>query len=330
MARVNVAESRPLMETRADIPGTPGQIAKSPGLRRRGTAGRRRGLPGDLGERPEARRIAHRDVGQRLAIERDARHLQAADELAVRQLELLARGPDAHDPEAPELALARAPVAVRIGERMLDLLARDPVIRALGKEVALGPLEDLLPLQAPLVASFDSWHRSSPNRLRVRQQLVDALEVAVAHQDLPVERALPRRGFLRQDVPLVGLAALDLPGRRDPEALGGPAVCLDLRHLLLLAFFLSLRSRRALHLLRSDDHVHQRTFLARRDLVEARLQKLLAQTIQDPEPDVLVEVLAAPEDDRRLDLVAFRQEPRDVLQLELEIVFVRLRAELDL
>jgi hypothetical protein len=39
------------------------------------------------------------------------------------------------------------------------------------------------------------------------------------------------------------------------------------------------------------------------DLDDARLQELLAKTIQDPEADVLVEVLTSPEDDRRLDLV---------------------------
>ena len=54
--------------------------------------------------------------------------------------------------------------------------------------------------------------------------------------------------------------------------------------------------------------------------------ELLDQPLEDPPPDLRVRHLAPAEEDRRLDLVAVREEALDVLLLELVVVLVDLRA----
>ena len=66
--------------------------------------------------------------------------------------------------------------------------------------------------------------------LAVGQERVDDLHVTLLHQRLPVEAALPLRGHLRENVALVGLAALDLARTGRPEALRCGAVGLHLGH----------------------------------------------------------------------------------------------------
>src|SRR4029077_12537242 len=73
-------------------------------------------------ERTKGGRLAHGDVGEHLAVDFDLGRLQPRDEPRVRDVVLAARGVDADDPEAAELALPRAPVAVRVAERVHDLL----------------------------------------------------------------------------------------------------------------------------------------------------------------------------------------------------------------
>src|SRR5262249_49072400 len=58
--------------------------------------------------------------------------------------------------------------------------------------------------------------------------------------------------------------------------------------------------------------------------------QLADQPLEDPASDLGVRHLASAEEDRRLDLVAVLEEALDVLLLELVIVLVHLRAELDL
>ncbi len=67
-------------------------------------------------------------------------------ELVVREAVRARRGVDARDPELAELALAHLPVAVRVGERVLDLLLRVAVVRRFAAPVALGLLEYLAAL----------------------------------------------------------------------------------------------------------------------------------------------------------------------------------------
>src|SRR6185295_7721845 len=61
------------------------------------------------------------------------------------------------------------------------------------------------------------------------QHLPDVGGVRVGDQDALPEAPLPRGGLLGQDVPLHGLPALDLPGRRELEALHGRALALQLQ-----------------------------------------------------------------------------------------------------
>src|SRR6202030_2002943 len=58
--------------------------------------------------------------------------------------------------------------------------------------------------------------------------------------------------------------------------------------------------------------------------------ELLHEPLKDSPPDLGVRHLAAAEEDGRLDLVAVLEEALDVLLLELVVVLVHLRAELDL
>src|SRR5688500_7927354 len=79
-----------------------------PGLRRRRLALR------ELRDLPERFGIVPREVGEDLAIDVDARGLEAGHEAAVAQAVEPGRGVDARDPEGPELALLLAAVAVRV------------------------------------------------------------------------------------------------------------------------------------------------------------------------------------------------------------------------
>src|SRR5262249_30255802 len=143
---------------------------------------------------------------------------------------------DPHDPEAPEVALLRPPVARGERHGALDLLLRDPVELRFREIVAFRPAKDLLPLQAPLVASFDARHRSllltgiTPTKGRRRRcrsagaskgiesalvwkHRLDALLVGLRDHRRHVEAALPLGRLLRQDVALESLRSLDLAGR---------------------------------------------------------------------------------------------------------------------
>src|SRR5262249_2821439 len=101
---------------------------------------RRLGLLRELRERVG---VADREVGEHLAVELDVGRLQPGDELVVREAVRAGAGVDPNDPEPPERALAVLAVAVRVDERVLDLLLRVLVVRALEAPVALGLLENL-------------------------------------------------------------------------------------------------------------------------------------------------------------------------------------------
>src|SRR5579871_6357260 len=74
-----------------------------------------RRLAGDLGETSEGVGVVHGDVGEHLAVELDARAGEAVHELRVAHAVLPRGRVDASDPEAPEVALAVAPIAVGVG-----------------------------------------------------------------------------------------------------------------------------------------------------------------------------------------------------------------------
>src|SRR5438477_7907429 len=84
----------------------------------------------------ERARLAHGEIGQHLAVEVDARLLQALHQPAVAQAVQPRGGVDAHDPEAAEVTLADLAGAVGIGETLLDGLARLAVAAATAADVA--------------------------------------------------------------------------------------------------------------------------------------------------------------------------------------------------
>src|SRR5262245_9862 len=69
---------------------------------------------GPFGEAGEGSRARNGELGEALAIERDAGVLEAADELAVGQAILACRGVDPDHPQPTEVALLPAPADERI------------------------------------------------------------------------------------------------------------------------------------------------------------------------------------------------------------------------
>src|SRR5262249_3967772 len=122
------------------------------------TSGCERGLR-LLGELAERLGVAHGQVGENLAVEFDVPGLEARDELVVREAVRTCARVDADDPEATELALLVLAIAVRVDERVLDLLLRVRVVRALEAPVALRLLENLAALLARVDGTLDAGHR---------------------------------------------------------------------------------------------------------------------------------------------------------------------------
>src|SRR3954453_14851292 len=102
-----------------------------------------RGLPGCLHESAERLGVAHGDVGQHLAVQLDSGQLEPVHELRVAHAVQLGRGVDTGDPQAAEVPLAVAPIAVgirlRLDQRFLGALV---VVVGLAAE-PLRPLENL-------------------------------------------------------------------------------------------------------------------------------------------------------------------------------------------
>src|SRR6476620_6383182 len=115
-------------------------------------------LAGGLGKSGEGLGIAHGDVGQDLAVELDAGQLQAVHELAVAEAVLAGRRVDARDPEAAEVALAVAPIAVRVGVRLHQRFLGALVVRVRLAAEALGALERRPALLLGVDGALDAGH----------------------------------------------------------------------------------------------------------------------------------------------------------------------------
>src|SRR5690606_19926547 len=103
--------------------------------------------------------------------------------------------------------------------------------------------------------------------------------------------------------------------------LGGATLFLGLL-LLLAALGPELRVRR-------EDHEHLPAFEARRLLDHAELLDVFGHLLEEALTDLLVGDLAPAEHDGDARLVALLQEPADVTDLDLVIVLVGLRPQLD-
>src|SRR5262245_33693787 len=115
----------------------------------------------ELGER---RGVAHREVGEQLAVHLDVRALESGDQAAVREPVDARGGIDARDPQTAEVTLLRATVLVRELAGTLHRLQRRLEQLAPSTVVALGGFEDLAPPGAAGDDGFGAWHRSSPAR----------------------------------------------------------------------------------------------------------------------------------------------------------------------
>src|SRR5207248_9722023 len=165
---------------------------------------------------------------EHLAVELDLGLLQPVDELVVREAVLPRCRIDADDPEPPELALLVLAVAVRVDERVLDLLLRVLVRGLLEPPVALRLLEDLAALLARVDGPLHTGHRLLPPP----QELVDGLRVALREWQVAREEALTLLALLPQIMALHCAPAQQLARSRHLEPLLGSAVCLLLWHRL--------------------------------------------------------------------------------------------------
>src|SRR5262249_55509456 len=117
---------------------------------------------GLLGDRAERGRVADGEVGEHLPVELDPGLRAAVYELVVREPVRAGSRVDPRDPELAELPLPHLPVAVRVDERVLDLLLRIAVVRALAAPVALCLLENLAALLLRVDGTLDARHLPHP------------------------------------------------------------------------------------------------------------------------------------------------------------------------
>ena len=118
---------------------------------------RQRGL-GLLDDGLECRRLADREIGQHLAIDRDAGLREPVDKPAVGEAEGPHRGVEALDPQRPEGALAPLAVAEGVLVGLLHRLLGDADGVLAPAVKALGGLENFLVLGVGRDAPFDAGH----------------------------------------------------------------------------------------------------------------------------------------------------------------------------
>jgi len=87
---------------------------------------------GHLGDCRECGRVAHGKIGQHLPVNRNPGATEPLDQPAIRQPVLPSGGVDPHNPQAPEIALASAPVSIGVPQRAHQRLMRPLVQAAVG------------------------------------------------------------------------------------------------------------------------------------------------------------------------------------------------------
>src|SRR6266581_8919791 len=115
-------------------------------------------VPGNLHQPGKGTAVAHGQVSQHLAVDLHSGLAKAVHQLVVGQPRLPRGGVDPRDPKLPHLALAAAPVAERVRERVQHRLVGGAEQQLLGKSEALGPLEDPLVAAMRGYAALDSCH----------------------------------------------------------------------------------------------------------------------------------------------------------------------------
>src|ERR1044071_5026521 len=172
--------------------------------------------------------VADRDLGEHLAIERDAGGAELAHQLRIAVTEPAGRGVDPLDPQRAEVALADLARAVHVHPRMLHRLVGDRVAaRTLAAEAA-GGLEHAVATATGLESSFCAGHGESS--LLVRQELLDLVMLRVGDEGGVARLAPPLLAPVRHQVALVDVRKLELAGRGALEPLLCTRVGLDLGH----------------------------------------------------------------------------------------------------
>src|SRR5690606_8911573 len=113
---------------------------------------------GGRDERCEGRGLVHGELGQHAAVDLHTREAEALDEAVVRGAVLAARSVDASDAQTAGVPLALAAVAVRVDERVGDLLLRLAVQARTLTPVTGGALEDDATLLVGVDGPLDSSH----------------------------------------------------------------------------------------------------------------------------------------------------------------------------
>src|SRR5215471_1198213 len=149
---------------------------------------------------------------------------------------------------------------------------------------------------------------------------------------VPFSLRLRLRSLLVRMCALNAFPRLNLPDAVFLKRLAAPRWLFNFGMMFLLSFGhfgFRLRGRLLAADLLRQDRVHLVAFLARRGLGDREVGELADQPLQDAAADLGVRHLAPAEEDRRLHLVAVLEEALDVLLLELVVVLVHLRPELD-
>src|SRR5882757_1217815 len=203
---------------------------------------------GQLDQRGEGGRVAHRELGEDLAVDLHLSQAQALDETVVGNPVGAGGGVDPGDPQLPEVALASPAVPVGVVQRVEHLLLRLAVQPGALAAVAASQLEGrptlLLGVDRPLHAChcFSSFGHSGGRGRRLglvsagerssspAEQLADPLGVGTRDFGGAGEPTGLLAGLDLEPVPQAGLLPEQLAAAGDLDALLDPAVRLVLGH----------------------------------------------------------------------------------------------------
>src|SRR5579885_1463243 len=130
---------------------------------------RKRGA-GRIDDRLERCRLAHREIGEHLAVDCDPGLAEAVDKSAIGEAVLAHGGVDALDPEGAERALAVLAVAIGVLVRLFDRLLGDTDRVLAAAVVTLGGLQNLFVLGVGRYAAFDACHDDLSKNLKLSRR----------------------------------------------------------------------------------------------------------------------------------------------------------------
>jgi len=108
---------------------------------------------GDLGKTGG---IGNSEISQHFTIQRNAGFLEAVDESTVGQVVHAGRGIDSDNPQAPEISLTRAAIAIGIHKGLIDGIRRRAEKLAVAAAKPLGQLQHFFSPSSGFEPSFDT------------------------------------------------------------------------------------------------------------------------------------------------------------------------------